>query len=80
MILVTVAYWQATFADTEAYTGLALGGKILIFLVVYAFFMVFFAPPRMLFLLKQPTIPAVLSFLGQTGYFVWNSLDRIAWR
>lgn len=80
MILITVAYWRATFADAEPYEGLALGGKILIFLAIYAFFVFFFAPPRMLFLLRQPTIPATVSFLVQTGYFVWNSLNQVAWR
>lgn len=79
MILVTVAYWRATFADTEPYEGLALGGKLLIFLLTYVFFMFFFAPPRMLFLLRRPTNSAIVSFLVQTGYFVWHSLNRVAW-
>ena len=79
MILVTAAYWQVAFAGAEAYEGLALGGKLLIFLVVYLFFLLFFAAPRTLSLLKNPSWVALASFLLQTGYYVWNSLSRGAW-
>ncbi|MBN1318282.1 MAG: hypothetical protein JXA42_22565 [Anaerolineales bacterium] len=80
MILTTVAFWQATFHDTEPYEDLALGGKLLIFVLTYLFFLLFFAPPRMLFLLNKPSLVSVVTFVLQTGYFVWDSVSRFAWR
>ena len=79
MILTVTAFWNAYFNGIEPYEGLAIGGKILIFLVTYIFFLLFFAPSRMLFLLKKSNNFAWLTFLLQTGYFVWDSLSRLAW-
>jgi len=79
MILTVTAFWNAYFNGIEPYEGLAIGGKILIFLVTYIFFLLFFAPPRMLFLLKKSNNFAWLSFFAQTSYFVWDSLSRLAW-
>ncbi len=79
MILAVTAFWNAYFNGIEPYEGLAIGGKILIFMVTYIFFLLFFAPPRMLFLLNKSTNFAWLTFLLQTGYFVWDSLSRLAW-
>lgn len=79
MILTTVAFWQATFADTEPYQGLGIGGKLLIFMMTYLFFLLFFAPPRMLFLLNEPSNVSAITFLLQTGYFVWDSVSKFAW-
>jgi hypothetical protein len=79
MILTVTAFWNAYFKGIEPYEGLAIGGKILIFLVTYIFFLLFFAPPRMLFLLKKSNNFTWLTFLLQTGYFVWDSLSRLAW-
>jgi len=79
MILTVTAFWNAYFNGIEPYEGLAIGGKILIFLVTYIFFLLFFAPPRMLFLLNKSANFAWLAFLLQTGYFVWDSLSRLAW-
>ena len=79
MILTVTAFWNAYFNGIEPYEGLAIGGKILIFMVTYIFFLLFFAPPRMLFLLNKSANFAWLTFLLQTGYFVWDSLSRLAW-
>lgn len=79
MILVTVGFWSAYFSDTEPYEGLAIGGKILIFLLTYIFFMFFFAAPRMLFLLKKPGAAGIVTFILQTGYYVWHLLSGTAW-
>ena len=79
MILTVTAFWNAYFNGIEPYEGLAMGGKILIFLVTYIFFLLFFAPPRMLFLLNKSANFAWLSFFLQTAYFVWDSLSRLAW-
>ena len=79
MILTVTAFWNAYFSGIEPYEGLAIGGKILIFVVTYIFFLLFFAPPRMLFLLNKSANFAWLTFLLQTGYFVWDSLSRLAW-
>lgn len=79
MILVTAAYWQVFFAGTEPYEGLGPGGKALIFLVVYLFFLLFFAAPRTLAFLKRPTLAALASFLLQTAFYVWDSVSGSAW-
>lgn len=80
MILVTVGFWNAFFSGTEPYEDLAVGGKILIFLLTYAFFMLFFAAPRMLFMLKRPGAAGIVTFLLQTGYYVWHLLSGTAWK
>ncbi len=79
MILTTVGFWSAYFSDTEPYVGLAMGGKILIFALTYIFFMLFFAAPRMLFLLKRPGAAGIVTFILQTGYYVWHLLSGTAW-
>jgi hypothetical protein len=79
MILTTVGFWSANFSDIEPYVGLAVGGKILIFLLTYIFFMLFFAAPRMLFLLKRPGATGVVTFILQTGFYVWHLLSGTAW-
>ena len=79
MILTVTAFWNAYFNGIEPYEDLATGGKILIFLFTYIFFLLFFAPPRMLFLLKKSNNFAWLTFFAQTSYFVWDSLSRLAW-
>jgi hypothetical protein len=80
MILVTVAHWEVYFSDTEPYDSITIGAKILIFLCVYAFFLLFYAPPRMLFFLKNPSWFGVFTFFMQTGYYVWRSLVGRAWQ
>jgi hypothetical protein len=79
MILTVTAFWNGYFNGIEPYEDLAVGGKILIFLVSYIFFLLFFAPPRMIFLLKKSNNFSWLTFLIGTGYFVWDSLSRLAW-
>jgi hypothetical protein len=80
MILTTVGFWQAYFSDVEPYEGLAVGGKILIFLLTYIFFMLFFAAPRMTFLLKKPSAAGAVTFIFQIGYYVWHLLSGTAWK
>jgi len=79
MILTLTAFWNSYFSGIEPYEDLAIGGKILIFLFTYIFFLLFFAPPRMLFILKKRKRFIWLTFLLQTAYFVWDSLSRLAW-
>lgn len=79
MIILTAAFWETIFIGTEPYDTVTIGGKILIFIVTFAFFLFFFAPPRMLFLTRNPSLGAIASFLLQTGYYVWGSLSRNAW-
>lgn len=79
MIILTAAFWETIFIGTEPYDAVTVGGKILIFIATFAFFLFFFAPPRMLFLTRNPSLGAIASFLLQTGYYVWGSLSRNAW-
>ncbi|MFC2168177.1 hypothetical protein ACFLRW_04260 [Acidobacteriota bacterium] len=80
MILTTVGFWSAYFSKIEPYVGLKLSGKILIFLLTYIFFLLFFAAPRMLFLLKRPGAASIVIFILQTGYYIWHFLSCTAWR
>ena len=79
MILTLTAFWNSYFSGIEPYDDLAAGGKILIFLFTFIFFLIFFAPPRMLFILKKRNRFIWLTFFIQTAYFVWDSLSRLAW-
>lgn len=79
MIIVATAHWEAYFAGTEPYDTIAPGGKILIFLLVYLFFLFFYAPPRLLFLMKSPRWTSIVTFLLQTSYYVWRGLSQTAW-
>lgn len=79
MCVVTAAHWEAFAADSEPATGLALGGKILVFAVVYVFFLLFYAPPRLLVVARAPGLLTVAAFFAQTGYLVWRTLARSAW-
>ena len=79
MILTTVGFWHAYFSDIEPYEGLAMGAKVLIFLLTYIFFMLFFAAPRMLFLLKRPSAVGIATFIVQTGFYIWRLLSGTAW-
>jgi hypothetical protein len=79
MVIVTVAHWEAIFSDTTPYEGLGLGAKLLIFCLTFIFFLLFYGPPRLLFLSKKTHPTAVVTFLLQLGYFVWSSLARTAW-
>jgi len=54
MIIVAMASWQALFVDTEPYQDLGFGAKVLIFVVVFAFFLLFFAPPRLVYVVMRP--------------------------
>lgn len=79
MIIVTVAHWEAFFADTTPYEGLGLGAKLLIFCPTFVFFLMFYGPPRLLFLSKKAHPTALVTFMLQLAYFVWDSLSRTAW-
>jgi hypothetical protein len=80
MVIVTAAHWRAYFADTTPYEGLGLGAKLLIFAATFAFFLLFYAPPRLLFLSKVRHASGIVTFLLQLGYIVWDTLTRVAWR
>ena len=46
MVLVTAAFWQGHLAGSEP-MGLALGGRLLVFVLAYAVFVMFYLPPRL---------------------------------
>ncbi|MBN1879752.1 hypothetical protein JW823_06545 [bacterium] len=79
MIIVTMAHWSASYQSEVRYTDLRVTGKIFIFLVVYVFFLIFYGAPRWLFFRSNPSISSAISFVFQTGFYVWNSLSKTAW-
>ena len=79
MIIVTIAGWQAMFADTEPYVDLDIGAKIIIFIAACAFFLLFFAPPRLVYVVMRPIPSSYITFIIQTVYYVWSLLASTAW-
>jgi len=79
MIIVAMASWQAMFVDTEPYQDIGLGAKVIIFIVTYAFFLLFFAPPRLVYIAMKPRPASYVSFIIQTIYYVWQLLASTAW-
>lgn len=81
MVLCLLAFWRSYFeTGAEPYEGLGMGGKILIFVFVWIFYLLFLSAPRLLLLGLNLRTVALLSFLLSSGYFVWQSLARSAWR
>jgi hypothetical protein len=77
MIVILAAHFELMGAGSEPEpTG--FGGKVLIFLAVYLFFLLFMATPRLLLLAMEPTPVAVVAFLAGTGYYVWTTLAGTA--
>jgi hypothetical protein len=79
MILVATAGWAAMFAGTEPYDDLGFGGKALIFALTYIFFLLFFAPPRLVFVARNPRISSYATFIVQSAYYVWLFVSTTAW-
>jgi hypothetical protein len=79
MIIVTMTCWQAMFIDTEPYEDLGFGAKIIIFVAAYAFFLLFFAPPRLVYIAMKPRPSSYVTFIIQTVYYVWQLLAGTAW-
>lgn len=71
MVLVTTAYWEYQLADAEP-MDIAIGGKILVFLVSYAVFLMFYAPPRMALAEAAGGNASRASFLVMLGIYVWR--------
>jgi hypothetical protein len=47
--------------------------------VTYAFFLLFFAPPRLVYIAMKPRPASYVSFIIQTVYYVWQLLASTAW-
>ena len=58
---------------------MGIGTRILIFVPVYVFFLLFMASPRLLLLAQDPTTTAVVAFLIGTCYYVWTTLTGTVW-
>lgn len=79
MVIVSVAHWEALFADVEPYESINVATKVLIFLPTYAFFLLFYGSPRLLFLLRDRSRLAVATFVVESGTLAWVGLERTAW-
>jgi len=53
MILVTTAYWDWQLMDAEP-MDMAIGGKVLVFILGYVVFLMFYSPPRLALLSLEP--------------------------
>ncbi|MGB3714008.1 MAG: hypothetical protein WA996_06225 [Candidatus Promineifilaceae bacterium] len=79
MIIVAMASWGAMFIEAEPYQDIGFGAKIIIFVAAYAFFLLFFAPPRLVYIAMKPRPASYVSFIIQTVYYVWALLAGTAW-
>ena len=74
MIVLTAAHLEVYFSDAEAVGPLTWGAELLVFLCVFAFILIFYAPPRLLYLLNNPGWAGTLAFLLQTAFYSWRLL------
>jgi hypothetical protein len=58
---------------------LGIGAKAIIFIAAYAFFLLFFAPPRLVYVVMRPSPSSYITFIIQTVYYVWRLLAGTAW-
>lgn len=79
MLIASVGHWEALFADAVPYVGLSAGAQGLVFLGVYAFFVLFYGGPRLLLSRGGAGPVPVITFLLQTAYYVWGFLSGTAW-
>lgn len=70
MVLITAAFWQAGLAEAEP-MGLAIGGRLLVFVASYVVFLLFYAPPRLALLSITGGDWSLVSFLIMLGIIVW---------
>jgi len=80
MVIFLLAFWRVYFeTDAEPYEELTMRAKILIFVFVYIFYLIFLSAPRLVLLSLDFRGPALASYLISSGYFVWHSLAHAAW-
>ena len=79
MLIASVGHWEAYFADAVPYVGLSGGAQALIFVGVYAFFVLFYGGPRLLLARGGAGPVPVITFLLQSAYYVWGFLSGTAW-
>ncbi len=79
MIIIAMASWGAIFIEAEPDQDLGFRAKIIIFVAAYAFFLLFFAPPRLVYIAMKPRPAPYVSFIFQTVYYVWTRLAGVVW-
>jgi len=70
MVLVTAAYWQGHLTGAEP-MGIALGGRILVFVLVYAVFLMFYLPPGLAVAVIEGSNNSVWSLLIALAVLIW---------
>jgi len=71
MILATAAYWQAQLAGSEP-MNMAIGGRILLFIVVYPLFLAFYAPPRLALIGVDGDRWSLTGYLIALAVMIWR--------
>ena len=71
MVLVTTAFWEWQLAGTEP-LDISLAAKILVFVLAYAVFLMFYAPPRLALLSLEPSRWSYTGYIIFLGYTLWN--------
>jgi hypothetical protein len=70
MVLVTAAHWEMQLSDTEP-MGLAIGGRILVFLCAYVIFVMFFAPPRLALISVEGSRWSLATYCVMLAVMIW---------
>jgi hypothetical protein len=73
MALITAAYWQWQLSNSEP-MEVALAGKILIFILGYAVFLMLYAPPRLALISLEPSRWSFAGYAILLGYILWGFL------
>lgn len=79
MLIASTAHWATYFADMMHRIGLSGGGIWPVFVVAYAFFGLFYGGLRLLLARSGAGVVPLITFLLQTGYYVWTALSQTAW-
>lgn len=71
MVLVTAAFWEMYLAELEP-MDIAIGGRILVFVVAYPIMLAFYAPPRLAILLLEPDRWSIAGYFALLAVYVWG--------
>jgi hypothetical protein len=71
MALITAAYWEWQLADSEP-MQIALAGKILVFILGYAVFLMFYAPPRLVLMSLEQDRWSFAGYGFLLAVILWN--------
>lgn len=70
MVVMTAAFFELQFGDAEP-MGLAIGGRILVFLCAYVFFLMFYAAPRLALISVEGNRWSLATYFTMLAVMIW---------